>query len=43
MKFIPYGRQSINQNDIDAVANTLKSDFLTQGPKIAELESRNNL
>ncbi|OBQ54930.1 UDP-4-amino-4,6-dideoxy-N-acetyl-beta-L-altrosamine transaminase [Tamlana sp. s12] len=35
---IPYGRQSINQDDIDAVVNTLKADFLTQGPKIKEFE-----
>ncbi len=38
MKAIPYGRQSINQEDIDAVIETLQSDFLTQGPKIAEFE-----
>lgn len=37
-KIIPYGKQNIDQNDIDAVINTLKSDFLTQGPKIAEFE-----
>ncbi|UKN02782.1 UDP-4-amino-4,6-dideoxy-N-acetyl-beta-L-altrosamine transaminase [Paracrocinitomix mangrovi] len=35
---IPYGRQNIDQDDIDAVISTLKSDFLTQGPKIAEFE-----
>lgn len=29
---IPYGRQSISQDDIDAVVAVLKSDFLTQGP-----------
>ncbi len=29
---IPYGRQDINQADIDAVADILRSDFLTQGP-----------
>ena len=38
MKIIPYGRQNIEQDDIDAVVETLKSDFLTQGPKIAEFE-----
>ena len=38
MKKIPYGRQSINQDDIDAVVSTLKSDYLTQGPKIREFE-----
>jgi UDP-4-amino-4,6-dideoxy-N-acetyl-beta-L-altrosamine transaminase len=35
---IPYGRQSIDQDDIDAVVDTLKSDFLTQGPKVEEFE-----
>ncbi len=38
MKPIPYGRQSIDQVDIDAVVATLTGDFLTQGPKIAEFE-----
>ena len=35
---IPYGKQDITQEDIDAVVETLKADFLTQGPKIAEFE-----
>ena len=35
---ISYGRQSINQEDIDAVIGVLKSDFLTQGPKVVEFE-----
>lgn len=35
---IPYGRQNINQEDIDAVLNVLKSDFLTQGPKVPYFE-----
>jgi UDP-4-amino-4,6-dideoxy-N-acetyl-beta-L-altrosamine transaminase len=35
---IPYGRQNITNADIEAVINTLKSDYLTQGPKIAEFE-----
>ena len=34
-----YGKQSINQNDINAVVNVLKSDFLTQGPKVSEFEN----
>ena len=38
MKPIPYGKQFISDEDIDAVITTLKSDFLTQGPKIAEFE-----
>jgi perosamine synthetase len=37
---IPYGHQSINQDDIDAVIEVLKSDWLTQGPKVAEFEQR---
>ena len=40
MKKIPYGRQSIDQNDIDAVVSTLQSDYLTQGPKVREFESK---
>ncbi|CAH9054295.1 UDP-4-amino-4, 6-dideoxy-N-acetyl-beta-L-altrosamine transaminase [Pseudoalteromonas holothuriae] len=36
---IPYGKQNISQADIDAVVNTLKSDFLTQGPQVPEFES----
>lgn len=35
---IPYGRQDINQKDIDAVVDVLKSDFLTQGPKVPAFE-----
>lgn len=35
---IPYGRQDINQQDIDAVVEVLKSDFLTQGPKVPAFE-----
>ena len=38
--FIPYGRQSINEKDIEAVVNVLKSDYLTTGPKIAEFERK---
>ncbi|MGE5452527.1 MAG: UDP-4-amino-4,6-dideoxy-N-acetyl-beta-L-altrosamine transaminase [Acidobacteriota bacterium] len=36
---IPYGRQDITQADIDAVVDVLKSDFLTQGPKVPEFET----
>ncbi|GHY11198.1 UDP-4-amino-4, 6-dideoxy-N-acetyl-beta-L-altrosamine transaminase [Vibrio cholerae] len=35
---IPYGKQDINQQDINAVVEVLKSDFLTQGPKVPEFE-----
>lgn len=38
MEAIPYGRQHITEEDIQAVIETLKSDYLTQGPKIAEFE-----
>ena len=39
MSPIPYGKQNITQDDIDAVIEALKSDFLTQGPKITEFEN----
>lgn len=35
---IPYGKQNITKEDIDAVITTLQSDYLTQGPKIKEFE-----
>ncbi|MGY5708911.1 UDP-4-amino-4,6-dideoxy-N-acetyl-beta-L-altrosamine transaminase [Vibrio cincinnatiensis] len=35
---IPYGKQEITQQDIDGVIEVLKSDFLTQGPKVPEFE-----
>lgn len=38
MKYIPYGRQYIDQDDIDSVVRVLQSDWLTQGPKINEFE-----
>ncbi len=37
-KFIPYGSQYIDQNDIDAVVDVLRSDYLTTGPAVARLE-----
>jgi UDP-4-amino-4,6-dideoxy-N-acetyl-beta-L-altrosamine transaminase len=36
--YIPYGRQSIDDNDIQVVVEVLKSDYLTTGPKVAEFE-----
>lgn len=36
--FIPYGKQNINQQDIDAVIRVLQSDFLTQGPQVPLFE-----
>ncbi len=38
MKFIPYGRQEISREDIEAVVAVLKSDYLTQGPAIESFE-----
>lgn len=39
-RIIPYGRQEITEEDIKAVAETLRSDYLTQGPKVAEFEEK---
>jgi perosamine synthetase len=38
MKTIPYGRQSIYRDDVAEVVKAVKSDWITQGPKIAEFE-----
>jgi len=38
-KNIPYGRQSIDDGDIAAVVQALKSDYLTTGPKVGEFEA----
>jgi dTDP-4-amino-4,6-dideoxygalactose transaminase len=35
---IPYGKQEIIQQDIDAVVDVLQSDFLTQGPQVPLFE-----
>ena len=35
---LPYGRQSISERDIEAVAEVLRSDWLTTGPKVGEFE-----
>ena len=37
-KFLPYGRQSVEENDIEAVLAVLRSDWLTTGPKVQEFE-----
>jgi UDP-4-amino-4,6-dideoxy-N-acetyl-beta-L-altrosamine transaminase len=37
-EFLPYGHHQIDSDDIKAVIDTLKSDFITQGPKIDEFE-----
>ena len=36
---IPYGRQDITQDDLDAVLEVLKSDYLTQGPSVDRFEA----
>lgn len=38
MKAIPYGRQEITEDDIQAVTEALQADFLTQGPRILKFE-----
>ena len=38
-KSIPYGRQSISNDDIDEVRDVLNSDFLTQGPRVPIFEN----
>lgn len=40
MNFIPYGKQTISESDIEAVVEVLKSDFLTTGPKVKEFEEK---
>ncbi|WP_379088207.1 UDP-4-amino-4,6-dideoxy-N-acetyl-beta-L-altrosamine transaminase [Pedobacter sp. UC225_65] len=37
-KIIPYGKQHITEEDLQVVAQALQSDYLTQGPRIAEFE-----
>ncbi|NDD28255.1 MAG: UDP-4-amino-4,6-dideoxy-N-acetyl-beta-L-altrosamine transaminase [Proteobacteria bacterium] len=39
MQFLPYGRQSIDESDIEAVVAVLRSDFLTQGPGVDRFEN----
>jgi UDP-4-amino-4,6-dideoxy-N-acetyl-beta-L-altrosamine transaminase len=38
--YIPYGKQFIDEDDIQAVIEVLRSDFITQGPKIKEFEKK---
>src|SRR5260370_26900196 len=35
---LPYGRQSVGEDDIQAVVDVLRSDWLTTGPKVGEFE-----
>jgi UDP-4-amino-4,6-dideoxy-N-acetyl-beta-L-altrosamine transaminase len=36
--FIPYGRQQVSEEDIEAVVRVLRSDYLTQGPEVPAFE-----
>ena len=38
--YIPYGRQSISEEDIQAVIDVLRSDYITTGPKVEEFEKK---
>lgn len=38
--YIPYGRQSLDEEDIQAVVDVLRSDYLTTGPRVSEFEKR---
>ncbi len=40
MKYLSYGSQHIDKSDVQAVAKTLRSDYLTQGPTIGEFEKK---
>lgn len=40
MRPIPYGRQTITDEDIEAVVSVLRSDYLTQGPEIEKFEKK---
>ena len=37
--FIPYGRQTVTSSDIESVVETLKSEYLTQGPMVPRFEN----
>ena len=39
-KFLPYGKQTLDQEDIDSVVKVLNEDFITQGPRINEFEEK---
>ena len=39
-KSLPYSRQFIDEEDIEAVVRTLRSDWLTTGPQVEEFEKR---
>ena len=38
--FLPYGHQWLDDEDVAAVVEVLKSDWITQGPKVEEFERK---
>ena len=40
MRILPYSRQNIDKDDINAVVKVLKSDYLTQGPNVSIFEKK---
>jgi len=40
LDFLPYGHQLIDETDVQAVASVMRSDWLTQGPKVREFEAK---
>src|SRR5690625_1454515 len=38
--FLPYGRQMVDEDDIKAVVEVLRSPFITQGPQVEEFERK---
>ena len=38
LSFLPYGRQTIEDDDVAAVAEALRADFLTTGPRVEAFE-----
>ncbi len=40
IRFLPYGKQDIDKDDIEKVVSVLESDFITQGPRIEEFEEK---
>lgn len=40
IRFLPYGKQDIDKDDIKKVVSVLESDFITQGPRIGEFEEK---
>ena len=39
-RFLPYSRQIIDEKDVDALLEVLRSDLITQGPQIEQFEQK---